>query len=1490
MATAERALNRAFADLAAGITADLARVADADGNVPRAATLDLQRRAADRVQAMFLGRNRAGELAPFELLANGRLLPLSPYMRILWQAITTVVGLPVEQNAAMLAKRLPADVLAVMRRGTVDPFAEARAMVSEVEVFRPNPLAQYEAPHTWVDPRGYRLSDRVWNTTAHTRRQIDLYLETAIREGRGALAMSRELERFLMPSRANLRTSAPYGKSASYDAMRLARTEITRASTEATRAAAAMNPFVQGIQWMLSPSHPKPDICDTYARGGPNGDGVYPIESYPGRPHPQCVTPGQMVATLRGNVPIEEIREGDWVLTHRGRYRPVLVAWSTPHDGTVYRFETDAGTLEVTGNHPVMLRSGWCNAESVKAGDEILYAGVGAPVDGLAFISECIPPQRQKYIVASGVGVSIQGVPPSPIAFDGDAEIDNGKIDDKSADGVLFLKGDVCPPQGFGHEKFALATVRALASASERAVALIGMALLYLEWLIAVSASLRNTAVERLVTIPGCEVCQAWVRLTLCLRYLFRDLWALGWVVVAGVIESFHCLLHLIRSRFAATPVILLPTGGNGVASIAHRDIARSEQVAQDAVGDTVLFEDLITREPLLNVDFGQQLTDGFAGFSLESAGVEFCGGDAVNPIVSTKVGQLGAANGASHHGSLLSLDPDEQWGAESGNSVVGEVANPSQALNHYSMVRSVSTLQYTGNVYNMTVADDHSYTVGGAVVHNCLCFSTYVTTPDPDAIIDALRADIRKARQELVNKIGPVQTAEFEALLLGQTPAARPATAPTVAPTAAPPLPVDARGGRPPAPTAPVDPAPLTDAGATIVWGKDPLYAGQRLNGVALKPAAARNWAKLRNVATDEPALPAGQRISTGLVIVEPDGRMWVVEPTNHFGGYQQTWPKGGLESGLTPQQNALKEAWEESGLQAKITGYVGDFQGTTGTTRYYLAKRTGGAPWRSDWETATVKLVPVDQVAGLLNVQRDRDVLEAALRKLYPERYGVPVPAPVAPPAPLPAAIPDLDQLKFVKRLGGSTGAELFEDATGTRYVVKSGSSNAHVRSEYLADELYRTLGANVPRARLVERNGTTYKIAEYIEGRLLNELTGSQLTAARWQLQKHFAADALLGSWDVIGMGADNIIVDRQGKAWRIDNGGSLLFRAQGAPKALSNYVDELWTLRDSAINQQTFNVFGNMKYGEIANQLSAIVSKRDAIMGQISDPALRSVMTARLDHAADLAQIYRTFHDDKYVDTYIDRFSYHNTWIQSSGVAGRLPQRLTWSDPTSKYVVLVDENGNEFDDLRGKSGIYADFLSKLDQRTGGRGAKFIKEWSSSQSFSSWSGRSRLVKEALAKNRPSDTYYWRDMSSWDQQGLNDLRKLYDHDAVTDYAAALNAFSYETLRRVEVGNRPQAGVLTLIRTESLDVLQKYGMKLRKGATAMLERGAADSTSLLRGIKVEGSYMTEQDVPLHRVIGFYGFGIDKTMYLGDDENELLVLLDDIKSRYVRKL
>ena len=57
-----------------------------------------------------------------------------------------------------------------------------------------------------------------------------------------------------------------------------------------------------------------------------------------------------------------------------------------------------------------------------------------------------------------------------------------------------------------------------------------------------------------------------------------------------------------------------------------------------------------------------------------------------------------------------------------------------------------------------------------------------------------------------------------------------------------------------------------------------------------------------------------------TSVVILEDDGRVWVVHPSNGFGGYPATFPKGTLDPGMLLRAAAIREAYEESGRNPKV------------------------------------------------------------------------------------------------------------------------------------------------------------------------------------------------------------------------------------------------------------------------------------------------------------------------------------------------------------------------------------------------------------------------------------------------------------------------------------------------------------------------------------------------------------------------------------------
>lgn len=189
--------------------------------------------------------------------------------------------------------------------------------------------------------------------------------------------------------------------------------------------------------------------------------------------------------------------------------------------------------------------------------------------------------------------------------------------------------------------------------------------------------------------------------------------------------------------------------------------------------------------------------------------------------------------------------------------------------------------------------------------------------------------------------------------------------------------------------PTEATAPETWEDSGALAVFvpGGD---VPAELHGVPLSPwedhpKADEDWDYVEGQRDDleEPPmhLPIGKKAASGVVIEEPDGRIWLVSPTNQFGGYDTTYPKGKAEEDLSLQANAIKEAFEESGLKVEITGLLGDFERTTSVTRLYTARRVGGSPAAVGWETQAVKLVPremLGEVAGHHNDAVINDLLK--------------------------------------------------------------------------------------------------------------------------------------------------------------------------------------------------------------------------------------------------------------------------------------------------------------------------------------------------------------------------------------------------------------------------------------------------------------------------------------------------------------------------------
>lgn len=717
-----------------------------------------------------------------------------------------------------------------------------------------------------------------------------------------------------------------------------------------------------------------------------------------------------------------------------------------------------------------------------------------------------------------------------------------------------------------------------------------------------------------------------------------------------------------------------------------------------------------------------------------------------------------------------------------------------------------------------------------------------------------------------------------------------------------------------------------------TFETGKRPV-GGLTLNGIELKPAPADfDFSRIPDRAINEPAFAAGgMRRSAGVIMVEPDGRIWIVEPSGHFGGYEHTFPKGGVDAGLTIQQNALREVFEETGLIAEIDDFLIDAEGTTSVTRYYVGRRVGGAPWLGDSETWSVKLVTPDRAEDMLNTKRDKNVLAALNKRLAvaddQAKTAVAVADELIPPPPPPVPVAAFDTadatfpstlrgLEHVRPLGGSTGAELVRDPdTGKLYVMKRGKNAGHIREEAHADRAYQALGVNVPKFRLYETPGEPpVKLAEYIEGRTLSTLRKTDKRAysrAVKEVRKDFGADALLGNWDVVGLEYDNVLVDDGGAVWRIDNGGALRYRGMGTPKdaaGWNGYPDELWTMRGKQIiydengtrrdwQAAGLEVFGDMGYNDVIKQVRAVERKRDALLAALPDE-LRPVMRQRLDNALDLGKIHKLLTKDKWVESYVDDFSRHSIGVRKAGIVERFPAQMKQTTDRNRNLAAIDENGRLWDALR-SSGLRPGERSAIDHLSEYMGRhngeyRMIQEWAGNQAGDSWNGYAPGVKYWYANRRDLDQaeHFW-----W-KYGIDGARSSHDvvsarfgQNAMDETLSAWHAFNYEFVRNVKFkNNNLSKGLIHLMRTEDEKVMAIHDMY--QGDTLIMRRGAVESSSVWRKVTVHGTELTEQDVPHHRVFGNFmlerGPGHDTALFASDylGENELVVMLDGLDATY----
>lgn len=127
------------------------------------------------------------------------------------------------------------------------------------------------------------LAESVYKNRELTNGKIDAIVDNALARGASARDLAKDVRRFIRP---DVRGGVKYA------ALRLGRTELNNAFHAQQVVSGVETPWVTGMRWNLSGSHPKPDECNEYADEKHEEDmpaGVFSPENVPGKPHPNCL-------------------------------------------------------------------------------------------------------------------------------------------------------------------------------------------------------------------------------------------------------------------------------------------------------------------------------------------------------------------------------------------------------------------------------------------------------------------------------------------------------------------------------------------------------------------------------------------------------------------------------------------------------------------------------------------------------------------------------------------------------------------------------------------------------------------------------------------------------------------------------------------------------------------------------------------------------------------------------------------------------------------------------------------------------------------------------------------------------------------------------------------------------------------------------------------------------------------------------------------------
>lgn len=207
---------------------------------------------------------------------------------------------------AVTHERLIVENVETLKRSNVEEAVQDGVFDAQLDA-----LLNAAAEHLYGDT--LNLSQRIWRVDREAQDGISNILMNGISNSSSAWDIAQQLEQFLGANQdcprwtrtrlyhrtkteiaagdttGLLRGDQCDGSGVSYNALRLARTEIQKAHALATDKILMSQPWVEKEQVRLSAAHPTTDICDTVVQDGENGEGIYDVGTIELPLHPNCL-------------------------------------------------------------------------------------------------------------------------------------------------------------------------------------------------------------------------------------------------------------------------------------------------------------------------------------------------------------------------------------------------------------------------------------------------------------------------------------------------------------------------------------------------------------------------------------------------------------------------------------------------------------------------------------------------------------------------------------------------------------------------------------------------------------------------------------------------------------------------------------------------------------------------------------------------------------------------------------------------------------------------------------------------------------------------------------------------------------------------------------------------------------------------------------------------------------------------------------------------